>query len=202
MRSACRLHYAVEPPRRQHQSSLVEQFVRGHNLVVRRKYHRLGIPAGNQKGMSFVPFPLSKGRPAPFQAVDLHPVASKFLEDTGENLLCRAKRMIRGINQVHAENADRFLLLQVAGIHQVDMQNDVVWRIAGLAEKAQSHPPVTVIGSCKVPCRDRVHKRRKTWCRLHGWPGAAPAVASTHSPAWPAGAASKHNESRLRKAGR
>ncbi len=41
------------------------------------------------------------------------------------------------------------------------MQNNVVQRVLGLPEKTQSHPTVTVIGSCVISCRDRIYKREK-----------------------------------------
>src|SRR5580700_2768733 len=69
-----------------------------------------------------------------------------------------------GVQQIHAKNSRGFLLLQIARVTQVDVENYVVRRSAGLLHEPQSEPPMAVVSSRKIPRRNRVHKREKS-CR-------------------------------------
>jgi hypothetical protein len=137
---------AVEPSGREHQGPLVEHFVGRRVLVVGGEYDSLGVAADNEEGVHFIAIPMREGGAGPFEEVDLHAMQSQVVEESCENLLWRGRRVIGGIDHIHAENAYRFLLLDVGWIHEVDVQNDVAGLVAGLAEKAQSHPAVTVVG--------------------------------------------------------
>src|SRR5215471_669817 len=69
--------------------------------------------------------------------------------------------MESAINQVYAEDSDRFLLLQVGGISQVDMQHDIIRLRSRLQLKAQADPSVRLVGSRIVARGHGIDKRKK-----------------------------------------
>lgn len=65
--------------------------------------------------------------------------------------------MIRGIDQVHTENAHSFLLLYIAGGPRIHVQNHVVGCSARLLQVTQSRPSLAVVCSRIVPGRDGIY---------------------------------------------
>ena len=53
--------------------------------------------------------------------------------------------------QVHAENADRFLLRERVIIQHVDVQDNGVWLTTRLGLKAQADPAMAFVGALEIP---------------------------------------------------
>ena len=74
----------------------------------------------------------------------------------------------RSVDQIHAQNAHGFLLLQVCGVLQIDVQDGVACRASRLLLESYADPAVRLVGSGEIPGGDRVHKRKKLGRRSPG----------------------------------
>src|SRR5580658_303625 len=66
-----------------------------------------------------------------------------------------------GVDQVHAQDADGFLLEEVRAITHVDVENDLVRLAAGLQLEAQTYPTVRLICSSVVAGGDGIHEGKE-----------------------------------------
>jgi len=70
----------------------------------------------------------------------------------------RLQLIERGVDKIDPQNTDGFLLKDVGRIAQIDVQQELVGRAAGLHLKPETDPAVRVVCSCEVTRGDGINK--------------------------------------------
>src|SRR5271167_4436742 len=130
-------------------------------MVVRGEDHGLGISSGDEQRVKSKAVPILKCRSFQFYAVQFQACYAQLLEHTRQEFLRARQSMLRGEQQIYSQNSHRFLLLHVARVLQIDVENYVIWWPPRLLQETQPDPAVAIIGPEKIPCRNRVDERKE-----------------------------------------
>ncbi len=147
--------------RRKHQRFFVERFGGRNRSVLRGEVHRLGESFADQVSEHSAAIPTFKRRPAKIDVVDLDAFVDHVFAQARKKRILGLQLVVRGVNQIDAENADGFLLQDVRIVAHINVQQHVVRRTAGLHLEAETDPAVRVVRAGIVARRDGIDKREE-----------------------------------------
>src|SRR5580658_4499251 len=150
-----RLIHVAEVSRRKHDRFLVESLRWRDGRPLRGEKYRLGQSRGNQMSQQGGAVPTLERRPAKIQIVDLDALLDDVLRQAFEKGFLALQSIERGVDQIHAQNSNRFLLKHIGRIEHIHVQQQVVGRAARLRLKSETHPTMRVVGPREVARRYR-----------------------------------------------
>ena len=142
---------------REHQRALAQQLGGRHGRPVDGEDDRLGELVLHQVDVRRGGIDAGEFGSAQDDQVDGE-APGEVLEDGGQKVGGRLPPIEGGEDQIDAENPHRLLLQEVAGIEQIDVQDDVVRRPAEHGLEADADPAVALVGAGEVARRHGVGK--------------------------------------------
>jgi hypothetical protein len=102
-----------------------------------------------------------KGRPGKLDHVHLHAVGREIVHERLDEAVGIVVQVDRPVDQVHAHDAERLLLLEIFVIQHADMDDDLGRHVAGTRLEADAHPAMAVVAMNVALRGHRVREDKK-----------------------------------------
>src|SRR5215469_2567976 len=132
---------------RKHNSLLVQKLRGGDRGVCRGEKHCLGESGMYEVCHERGAIPAGECEAAKINEVDFDSFFLDVLCQAGEKRFLCLLLIKRGVDEIDAQDTDGFLLKDIRGIPQVNVQQNLVGRAARLQLKPQTNPAMGVVGS-------------------------------------------------------